>query len=75
MVRIPRVLWKEILYFLNDWLRLMGYGGEHRKLSMLIWNLYKARVIERDEITSHYYIHSVIKEFERFERIENENRG
>lgn len=70
MVKIPVELFLEIAYFLNDWLRLMGFGAEYRRLSRLVWKMYKADCFKCLILDKYYYINGVVKEFKRLERIE-----
>jgi hypothetical protein len=72
MIKIPLELMKEILYFINDWIRIMGFGREHARLARLVWGLYKAGSLPVN-LTGFYYINQVIQNFERIERIENGN--
>ncbi len=44
-------------YFINDWLRLMGHGGEYRKLVSLVNDLYRSGI---DFPANYREIHLVI---------------
>jgi hypothetical protein len=72
MIRIPIELLEEVMYFLNDWIRLLGYGREHARLARLVWNFFKAGVFETIRLEKYYYIARVIENFRRIERIEKE---
>jgi hypothetical protein len=72
MIKIPLELMKEILYFINDWIRIMGFGREHARLARLVWNLFKQGVFNNIELAKFYYVRGVVENFQRIERIENE---
>lgn len=40
-VEITQEQFEVICYFINDWMRLMGFGGEYDKLSILIRSIAK----------------------------------
>jgi hypothetical protein len=55
-VEITQEQLEVICYFINDWMRLMGFGGEYNKLRMLV------RSIAKDnptfDFSKYYYIKS-----------------
>lgn len=74
MIRVPVGMMKEILYFLNEWLRIMSLGGqspEYRRLSRLVWSLYKVGCLPTT-LREYPQINYAVQNFERIERIENQ---
>jgi len=58
MYRITQELVDEISYFINDWLRLMGFGREYARLANLVMKLSRLGV-KFD--SKYYYIHQVVR--------------
>ena len=69
-IKIKLETFLEILYFINDWLRLMGYGGEFYKLSRLVKSLAEQGVFSKVETEKFYYVKRVLEEFNRVNRME-----
>lgn len=70
-IKIKLSTFLEILYFINDWLRLMGFGGEYRKLSSIVRQLREQNCfdsISQHELNKFYYIHKVVREFNKLDK-------
>jgi hypothetical protein len=50
----------QILYSIDGWMRLMGYGGEYQKLCELVTRL--SRECPDFDFSKYYYVKNVIEE-------------
>ena len=50
----------QLCYFVNDWLRLMGFGGEYKKLSDMIYSIYLSN--QNFDFSKYWYITNIISD-------------